>query len=313
MVKAVTPKSKANTKVSTKQSLSCPFDESLFDSSPEATKGTFRRSRLPMANISNRKTESKTRKKNAKPKKKKAEEEVAGLLLSFHVEVDEEKSPEMEDKGKRSKKKKYHDTGTAASMEKAQSVAVDKDEDEWPGCGKKYSNTGRLLLCKAWVRTSEDPIVGVGMTGTDFNKKLHANYVKLLTKQYVNHVLYSHMKGGITEDGKKKGEHGKPTLDEVNAVYPLRSSLNVSRYWQKYILYWISKWTGLWETLPEKSDTTFEDKYRITNQIFGRKHGRNFDDLKECWLYLQDLPKFAEFTMKHHMNPNSKKKRDIQQ
>ncbi len=68
----------------------------------------------------------------------------------------------------------------------------------------------------------------------------------------------------------------------------------------------------MWETLPKESGSTFEDKYRITNQIFGRKHaGRNFDNYKECWLYLQDVPKFANFATKHHAHPsNKKKKRD---
>jgi hypothetical protein len=180
-------------------------------------------------------------------------------------------------------------------------VLADGDADG-AGGAKRYSNTERLLLCKAWVRTSEDPVVGANMTGGDFNKKLHANYIKLLTKQYMNDVLQTSMKTDSYKNGNtKKSKPCQPTLAAVNSVYPFCTTLKVGRYFSKTISYWIHKWQGLWDTLPEESGTTFEDKYRITNQIFGRKYrNRNFDDFKDSWLYLQDIPKFGNYTMKHH-------------
>ncbi len=47
------------------------------------------------------------------------------------------------------------------------------------------------------------------------------------------------------------------------------------------------------------------------NHIFGRKYAvRSFDNCKECWLYLQDVPKFANFASKHHVNASNNKKQD---
>ena len=93
-------------------------------------------------------------------------------------------------------------------------------------------------------------------------------------------------------------------------MFALRTPVKVGRYFSKTISYWAHKWQGLWETLPEESGTTFEDKYRITNQIFGCKYkNRNFDDFKDCWLYLQDIPKFGDYAMKHHETTKPKGKR----
>jgi hypothetical protein len=110
--------------------------------------------------------------------------------------------------------------------------------------------------------------VGTNLTSGDFNTKLHGNYVKLLTKQYTKEVTVTAMKYGSCKDGRNKPR--QPTLDEVSSVFSLSTPVKVGRYFSKTISYWVNKFQGLWETLPEESGTTFEDRYRITNQIFGR-------------------------------------------
>ncbi len=75
------------------------------------------------------------------------------------------------------KKTKSAAVDKGVAVENCAVAAVDKDENVWPGGGKKYSNTERLLICKAWVRTSEDPIAGLSMTGADFSHTMHANFV----------------------------------------------------------------------------------------------------------------------------------------
>ncbi len=168
----------ARSKISSKQ-MSRPFDDSLFDSSPEGPKISIHLSRVPMADVSNI---SNKKSKTSKAKRNEVDEEIAGVLLSFSEQ-------EGNDNDKRNKKTSGNVKIAAAKKAKSAAdgksdlAAVVKDKDKWPGGGKKYSNTERLLICKAWVRTSEDRIAGVSMTGADFNKKLHSNYVKLLTKQ----------------------------------------------------------------------------------------------------------------------------------
>ena len=269
------------------------FDSALFDSLPERPMTAPSKVKRSYSNEKAKKSLSSTKqvthhKTSKKPKKKEmmaqkirsdSEDEVAETLLSMNGRTQDDSDKEVRTtKPKKGRPKK---------------ALPDDDADaKVAGSGKRYSNIERLLVCKAWVRTSEDLVIGANMTSCDFHKKLHGNYVKLLTKQYTKEVTLTAMKNGSCKDGRNKPR--QPTLDEVSSVFALRKPVKVGRYFSKTISYWVNKFQGLWETLPEESGTTFEDRYRITNQIFGRKYkNRNFNDLKNCWLYLQDIPKMS--------------------
>ena len=51
------------------------------------------------------------------------------------------------------------------------------------GRGKGFTPVEDLLVCKAWMAASEDPLVGTGQSGMDFNTTFHRKYVLLLVEQ----------------------------------------------------------------------------------------------------------------------------------
>jgi hypothetical protein len=53
--------------------------------------------------------------------------------------------------------------------------------------GPKWTPTENMILCRAFIATSEDPVVGTDQKSADFQLKLHANYKQLLCEHNREH------------------------------------------------------------------------------------------------------------------------------
>lgn len=156
-----------------------------------------------------------------------------------------------------------------------------------PCRGPNYSTVEDLLICKAFITTSEDPIHGTSQRGKTFKENMHKNYLARLKEQvaYEKNILSS-SSAATRSEYQSNGFTGLPYKSRTaNSIYD-RFKTKISGDTMKYC--------GIYEMTERGSGTNEEDFRETCLAIFARRTGNVFDFLK-CWDYLKDKAKYACF------------------
>lgn len=169
--------------------------------------------------------------------------------------------------------------------------------------GPSYTKTEDLLVCKSFIRASEDSIIGTSQKGREFKKKQHIEYVKLTAEQLrIDQALYDR------GNDEFRQAVGAPT------VYHQRTPDSVYSRFKDTIAYRCLKFIGVQETTPQPSGSNENDYFDVCNTIYQRRYPLlgNFNDYKQCLDYLKDMPKFRTYKMMvEEADDQSKKKRPV--
>jgi hypothetical protein len=123
--------------------------------------------------------------------------------------------------------------------------------------GLGFTQGEDCMVAKAFIATSEDPIVGVSQKGAQFFAKMQANYVILCGQQEkldkIEFDLLSR-RGGIG--------------DSANApvVYSLRSIESLNKRFKGYLAPRVMKFMGVESTMELPSGTTEKDEYQLCKE-----------------------------------------------
>ena len=169
--------------------------------------------------------------------------------------------------------------------------------------GPSYTKTEDLLVCKSFIRASEDSIIGTSQKGRDFKKKQHQEYVKLIAEQErIDQAMYDRGTESFRE------AIGKPT------AYHKRTPDSVYSRFKDTIAYRTLKFIGIQETTEQPSGSNENDYFDVCNAIYQRRYPLlgNFNDYRQCLNYLKDMPKCRTYrNMIEESEENSKKKRPL--
>ena len=167
--------------------------------------------------------------------------------------------------------------------------------------GPSYTKTEDLLVCKSFIRASEDSIIGTSQKGREFKKKQHQEYLKLIAEQQrIDQAMYDRGSESFRQ------ALGPPT------IYHQRTPDSVYSRFKDTIAYRTLKFVGVQETTEQPSGTNDNDYFDICNAIYQRRYPLlgNFNDYRQCLEYLKDMPKFRTYRqMVEDSEENSKKKR----
>lgn len=155
-----------------------------------------------------------------------------------------------------------------------------------PTRSKGYTKIEDLLVSKAWVATSEDPIAGANQKGHVFKHTMILNYNVCLDEQkQVDRNLYSRA-STATREGTT-----------ANKVYPERNAQSIYTRFKDIISHRVSKFIGIEMTTDMASGENKEDYYNRCNLIFMKRYPNlgNFDDFRECKEYLEKKPKYSKY------------------
>jgi hypothetical protein len=144
--------------------------------------------------------------------------------------------------------------------------------------GPNWTQAEHLLLCKAFVAASEDPVVGTDQKGNDFQDKMHEAYKQLLENYNSdNGTRYSERKSS--------------------------SNFNHFKKFSKYML----KYVGIEQSAgdPPSGDSDREEWLQGCKDTFCERYpeGKNLlDSLLYCQEFLQESPKWEAFERKKEEN-----------
>lgn len=158
------------------------------------------------------------------------------------------------------------------------------------GCrGSAYTKTEDLLICKAFIQRSEDPIVGNSQKGKDFKEGMHHDYKDLIARRLVRDANIFASSSAATREAY--GQVG------CNSLYPERTADSIFSRFKDTISPRVMKFIGIEETLPRQSGSCPEDHYTACRTVYAKRFPRhgNFDDFRECKVYLETKAKFSSF------------------
>jgi hypothetical protein len=151
--------------------------------------------------------------------------------------------------------------------------------------GPNWSPTEHMILCRAFIATSEDPIVGTDQKGAEFQQKLHANYKQLLGEHNQEHRTHYHERK-CTSNFNQFKKLSKAVLKyigvEDNAGDPPSGDSDKA--------VWL-----------ESCREAFNERYSDMKNLL--------DSVLLCKDFLQQSPKWEAFEKK--MEGNQKKKRPV--
>lgn len=144
--------------------------------------------------------------------------------------------------------------------------------------GQGFSQIEDVLVCKAFIAASEDPIKGARQTQKDFQESIAAKYAELIEEQ------------------KKLDSFENPP--EVEPIYPKRSGGSLHQRYLKTISPNVIKFMSILQTTAsgahKHKSGEDEDIYLARMcQLFEERLGKPFLFL-ECYKFLQDKSKFLK-------------------
>ena len=166
--------------------------------------------------------------------------------------------------------------------------------------GPSFSKIEDLLVCKAFIRRSEDPITGNSQKGKDFMIGMRKDYKELLATQF-------------RLDSRAYGSSSEATREAFGGQVPIpyleRTPISIFGRFKETIAPRVMKFLGIQDTLPKESGTNDEDFYQACKTVFSNRFPRfgNFDDMRTCKEYLEDKAKFSSFRTKLKAAESEKK------
>jgi hypothetical protein len=150
--------------------------------------------------------------------------------------------------------------------------------------GKAFTSVEDLLICKAFISVSEDPIKGANQGGGEFKGEVHKKYLILIAEKCCVDAA---------------GYQNRPDQDKAAppSVYPPRSPDSLFNRFKK-IAASVMKMMSVVANTPMTSGANAEDYLQecaITyEQRYVTTHGK-FGLIKECYKYLATSPKFHSY------------------
>ena len=165
--------------------------------------------------------------------------------------------------------------------------------------GPGFTSLEDLMVCKAFIAASEDPIIGASQKGKAFKMKMHAMYMAIAEKQAAyDRMMMAQLSAGtranVSASGVGPGVYHPRTHDSVYARFKDKISPDTSKF------------LGVVETTPKASGTTDQDFFAECIEIFKERYGRAFDFVS-CYEYLLDKAKYTSFVQKSEAEEDEKK------
>ena len=156
-------------------------------------------------------------------------------------------------------------------------------------CGPGYTNVEDILVCKAFIAASEDPIVGSHQKGKNFKAKMHKLYSDLIKEQAAaDQALLSRSSAATQEEYMKQG---------VGRIYPDCTVNSVYNRFKGAITPKVMKFMGIQETTDVGTGRNLDDHQKACLELFKKRQGHTFDFLPH-YHYLKDKNKFSTFCTK---------------
>jgi hypothetical protein len=172
----------------------------------------------------------------------------------------------------------------AAATELATAAAEAASAKNYRGTG--YSRTEDLLMSRAFIAASEDPIVGNAMKGTKFMAKMHSAYVVLLSEQEK------------FEASRLASLAGNEVSGTPPEFYSRRKPESIYDRFKGTISPRVMKFLGIKKTLPRESGWNDENYYHACKESYELRYPKmgKVDDLRACVDYLSETSKCTRFT-----------------
>ena len=159
----------------------------------------------------------------------------------------------------------------ANATKQTKSTAVSAGPKRGPG----FTKLEDLLVCKAFIAASEDPVLGANQTGRSFKATMYKMYLMQTEKQakYDQMMMAQLSSGTRSTLGKESvgpGLYHPRTSDSVYARFKDKISPNVCKF------------LGVVDTNVKDSGTDNEDYIEECLEIFKQRVGHEFDYM-ECF------------------------------
>ena len=152
--------------------------------------------------------------------------------------------------------------------------------------GAGFTVVEDLVVCKAFIAASEDPIKGTSQKGNTFVATMYSSYLVLIQEQEArDRADYARTSTVIRE------EQLPPQ------VYSRRNGLSIFKRFKLNISPRVMKFIAIEKVTKMESGWDEEMYYNACKSSFANRYPKwgNFDDLRMCKEYLEGKPKFSDF------------------
>ena len=166
--------------------------------------------------------------------------------------------------------------------------------------GPGFTMTEDVIVCKAFISTSEDPIAGRAQKGKVFKNKMFIVFNLMMSNQATyEKTMLSNASSSTKQTFLTAGSGG---------VYPKRKEDSIFERFTKKNSPEVSKFMGILETTDMESGENEEDHKNNCLNLYLQRYGKTFD-FTECYEYLKDKTKFLLY--KNKQNEPKKDERPI--
>jgi hypothetical protein len=169
--------------------------------------------------------------------------------------------------------------------------------------GPGFSLVENVLVCKAFIVASEDPIVGRSQKGKVFKTKMFKTYSTMIENQTTYDRTMMSQASGTTRQAYSGQFVG-------TGHYPVRKENGIYERFIKKIAPEVCKFMGVLDTTPKDSGTNDDDHYQNCLTIFRQRYGHAFD-FEACYTYLRDKVKFSLFRQRLDEEEKDKGKENV--
>jgi hypothetical protein len=153
--------------------------------------------------------------------------------------------------------------------------------------GAGFTVVEDLVVCKAFIAASEDPIKGTSQKGNTFVATMYSSYLVLIQEQEArDRADYARTSAVVRE------EQLSPQ------VYSRRNGLSIYKRFKVNISPRVMKFIAIEKVTKMESGWDEEMYYNACKSSFANRYPKwgNFDDLRMCKEYLEGKPKFSDFS-----------------
>jgi hypothetical protein len=163
------------------------------------------------------------------------------------------------------------------------------------GRGQGYSEMEILLIAKAYIAASEDPIKGNYQKAATIMETVHANYIALCVEQTKLNYLDVAKMAMNTHRGTKLVAKSPPNAEErpTNA-YNSRTATAVWGQFKSKIAKEFMVYGGIFATHPALSSDAAGDVRARWLAIYKSREGSDFK-YENCWEFLNNKPKWKVY------------------
>ena len=159
-----------------------------------------------------------------------------------------------------------------------------------PARGSSYTKTEDLLISKAFISASEDSITGIQQKASQFQKKMHEMYVKLIEEEEASTKKAMEAFSASSQATLMEGPPPK-------ILYDRRKPDSIMKRFKSVIMPVVNKFAGIVSTTPTKSGENEEDHMKTCMANYKKRfpHLAPIENYIECYEFLKVYPKFTAY------------------